>query len=101
MVYILIAGNLVMLLSFILRLSHIPPQLPLFYSRTHGEDQLADSWFIILLPILLNGLYIVNSLIFRKFFTGNDFVRKIVIYLNGSVIVSLTLIFVKIIFLVT
>ena len=101
MTYILIVSDLLMMAVFLLRFNRLPPQVPLFYSLPWGEQQLADSWTILLLPFALNLLFIFNNFIYRRFFLGNLLVQKILGVLNILLSVSLTLIFVKIIFLIT
>lgn len=90
-----------MILTFALKFSSLPPQLPLFYSRPWGEAQLVDTWMIFLLPLLLNLLYIANNYLYKRFFLGNDLIKKTFNYLNILLIVGFTFIFVKIIFLVS
>lgn len=99
--YILLAGNIIMFGLLGLRYSTLPPQIPLYYSRTWGEDQLVDWWMILMLPLFFNLLYFLNTIIYRKFFSGNIFVKKIIDYLNVFLAVSITFIFVKIILLVS
>lgn len=90
-----------MILSFILRFKTFPPQIPLFYSRPLGEEQLTDTWMIFLIPFILNILYIANNYLEKRFFPKNDLIKKIFGYLNFFLIVTFTLIFVKIIFLIS
>jgi len=97
----LIAANIVMILTFGLRFSTLPPQIPLFYSKPWGEDQLSDSWLIFIMPLIMDILFFANIYFLNKYFKENDFVRNIINYLNFFIIVSITLIFIKIIFLVT
>ncbi len=101
MIYGLLLGNLLMVLTIILRFNHLPPQIPLFYSKLQGEDQLADTWMIAILPFLMNLLIIINSYISHRFFKDTILVKKVFDYLNYAVIISFTIIFMKIIFLVT
>jgi len=101
MLYALIGCDIVMGLTLLLGFNHLPPQIPLFFSKPWGEDQLADTWMIILLPVLLNSLYFINLSLYKRFFSGNEFVKKIVDYLNIFLMVSITLIFIKIATLVT
>ena len=101
MLYALIGSNVIMIGLFVLRFSTLPPQIPLFYSKPWGEDQLADSWMIFLLPIILDLLFVLNNFIYKKFFPENAFVKKVMNFLNGFLIISITLIFIKIIFLIT
>lgn len=101
MINLLITGNIVMIITFFLKFNNLPPQLPLYYSRPWGETQLVDTWMIFLLPLLLNLLYITNNYLCKRFFLGNDLIKKIFNYLNILLIVGFTFIFVKIIFLVS
>jgi hypothetical protein len=90
-----------MVAAFILRFSSLPPQIPLLYTRPWGEEQLVDFWVIFLLPVLVNGLFFLNDYFYKKFFLGNDLVKKILNFTNIFLTASLTLIFIKIIFLVS
>ena len=99
--YQLILANLAIVLVFFLKFQTLPPQIPLFYSKPPGEDQLTDTWFILILPLLMNVLFFLNNFIYRRFFNKNEFVQKIFYFVNLFLIISFTLIFAKIIFLVT
>ena len=101
MFYYLIAANFIMVAVFALRFQTMPPQIPLFYSKMWGEDQLADTWMIVLLPLLLNGLFFFNNYIAGKYFKDNIFVNKVIYYTNLFLIISITGIFLKIILLIS
>lgn len=101
MLYSLIAGNLIMALTFVLRYSHLPPQIPLFYSYPSGEDQVVDLWMIIILPIVMNVFFFTNQLLLRRFFRGNEVIKKLINVTNIFLVVAITLIFVKIITMVS
>lgn len=101
MYYLLMGCDIFMAILFILRFNSLPPQIPLFLSRAWGENQLADSWMIIIFPLLMNLLFFINRVIFNKFFQGNDFAKKILTYLNIFVCLGLTFIFMKIVLLIT
>lgn len=101
MFYLLIGCDIFMAILFFLRINSFPPQIPLFLSRAWGDNQLADSWMIIVLPFLMNLLFIVNRFICQKFFQDNDFAKKILNYLNIFICLGFTFVFIKIIFLVT
>lgn len=98
---LLILSNLLILIVFFMRLSHLPPQIPLFYSQSWGEEQLVDSWIIFILPLLMNGFFFTNEFIYKKLFFENVFVRKVIDCLNLFLIISLTFTLLKIIFLIT
>ena len=44
--------NLLMILIFAVEYHRLPPQIPLFYSKLWGEDQLGEVWMIFLLPVI-------------------------------------------------
>lgn len=99
--YQLILANLVILLIFLFKFNNLPPQIPLFYSKPPGEDRLVDAWFIIVLPVMMNLLFLLNKYFFLHYFKEDGFIQKIIYYLNLFLIISFTLIFAKIIFLIT
>src|SRR3989344_303424 len=99
--YQLIIANAVILSVFVLRFQTLPPQVPLFYSKPPGEDQLIDAWYILILPLIMNLLFFLNKFILRRFFRENELIQKIFYYLNLFLLAGFTLIFAKIIFLIT
>lgn len=101
MIYALISSNILMVLVFLLQYGKLPPQLPLFYSRPWGEDQLADIWMIFLLPVIMNMFYALNHFLYEKYFNPNNFIKKIMWYIDIFLIVSLTGVFLKILFLIS
>lgn len=100
MIGLLICSDIIQLGVYIWKMHTIPPQIPLFYSLPIGEDQLVEWWMIFLIPILMNGLYIFNTLIYHKFFHREVFERTVLRYVNMTIIGVCTYIFVRIIFLV-
>lgn len=90
-----------MILIFGLKFNKLPPQIPLFYSAPWGKNQLAELWMIGFLPIIVNGFFFINIWIKKRFFAENDFVKKAIEYVNIFLIICITLIFIKIILLVS
>lgn len=41
--------------------NRLPPQIPLFFGRPWGEDQLANKEFIFLLPIISTAVFLINN----------------------------------------
>ncbi len=101
MIYILLTCNLLMIMTFLWRFSTLPPQIPLFYSKIVGEEQLGDTWMIFILLILANVFYFLNNYIVKRFFSQNEFVKTILKFLNIFILVGFSLIFIKIIFLIS
>ena len=101
MIYFLIAANLVMGGFFIWRYPTLPPQFPLFYSRPAGEDQIADFWLIFLLPFLMNMFFVINNYLSKRLFPNNNFITPLIKIINGFLILGFSLIFFKIILLIS
>lgn len=101
MIYLLVFSNLLMFASYFWRLSVLPPQVPLFYSMLWGEQQLGDRWMIFIIPVVLDVLIYINGYVHKKYFLENKLISKILEFLNIFLIISFTLIFIKIIFLIS
>jgi hypothetical protein len=101
MLYALIGCDLLMALAFIFKMSSLPPQLPLFYSRPFGEEQLGEVWYIFLLPVLMHSLLFLNLYFYNRFFLPDQFIKKIFGIVNWTIILSLTFIFIKIVFYIS
>ncbi|MBI4008904.1 hypothetical protein HY357_01610 [Candidatus Roizmanbacteria bacterium] len=99
--YLLIFGNALMIVAIIFKFNRLPPQIPLFYSRALGEDQLADIWMIVLLPLFMNAFYLTNKFLLRRYFQEQILIKDLFYFLNLFITASFTLIFIKIIFVVT
>ncbi len=100
MIFVLLGANFMMILAVVFKFGSLPPQIPLFYSRPDGELQLGQWWFIFIIPALLNLTFLLNNFLVKKYFPANSFVETFVYYFNLFLIISFTLIFLKIIFLV-
>jgi len=90
-----------MFLVFFLKLKTLPPQIPLFYSQVWGEDQLGKIWMIFIIPFLMILFVFINNFLKNKYFKNQLVFITIFYYTNLLIIISFTLIFLKIIFLVS
>ncbi|OGK17909.1 hypothetical protein A3G67_05025 [Candidatus Roizmanbacteria bacterium RIFCSPLOWO2_12_FULL_40_12] len=97
----LLSANILMLLAVVFKFTSLPPQIPLFYSRPQGELQLGEWWLIFLIPLLMNGLFLLNTFAYHRFFGENEFVKTFFYYIKLFIIIAFTVIFLRIIFLVT
>lgn len=100
MFYVLIASNVLMVIIFIFFFNRLPPQIPLFYSKIWGEDQLAETWMIFLLPIFMTLFVLINNFIKKKLFSDNVYINKLIEYINWVIIVFFSFVFFKIFFTV-
>lgn len=101
MIGLLISSNLVMVVTYLVKMRSIPPQIPLLYSLPIGEDQLVEWWMIFTIPFLVNALYIINTVVLNKFFPQEQFVRSLIKYANTTIIIIGTYIFLRVLFLVS
>lgn len=98
---ILLAANLFQAVFLMFNFSKLPNQIPLFYSQPWGESQIADSWFILILPILMNFMFVLNYQISKRFFQEHPIIMKLFLIANYVLIIGFTGILFKIVFLVT
>ncbi len=63
----------VQIIIIIIFFSQLPPKVPLYYSRPWGQQQLADTIYLFLLPGLSLAVFILNSLIAALFVDHEDF----------------------------
>ena len=97
----LLLANLIILATFLLTLNRMPPEIPLFYSRSRGENQIAPWWIIVLLPLLMNGLALFNMYLKKKFFSNEHFISYVLDIASISSVVVIVMIYLKIILLIT
>lgn len=76
----------------------LPPQVPLFYSRTSGGDQLANP-FLLAVPSTLSILFLLLNLVLARFIES-DFLKKALVVgaTLAAILASITV--VRIIFLI-
>jgi len=101
MLKFLIGANVLQIALIAWKYQVLPKQIPLFYSQPWGESQIADVWYILLLPIFMNVIFYVNEQIAKKFFPQNKLIKNILSVSNVILIVGYTGIFMKIVFLIS
>lgn len=101
MIKLLIGADILMAGVFAWAFRSLPEQLPIFYSKPWGESQIADKWYIFLLPFLMHIVFFVNGAVSKKFFSDAPAIRKLMNYANAFFILGFTGVFLKILFLVT
>jgi len=90
----------VQLATILLFYKNIPPQIPLFYSRPWGAEQLANKFNLFILPGTLFGLLITNLILTVLFLTKEKLLVKIFMATNILVSLLLGITFFKIFLLV-
>lgn len=64
--------SLLILTSF----TKLPPEIPLFYSKTWGAEMLAPKFYIWILPAITLVTYLLNTLISRFLLFKDDFLKR-------------------------
>lgn len=90
-----------MVAIFLLNINRMPPEIPLYYSRPQGEAQIAPWWMLFALPLIMNGFVVLNGYLAKRLFKDNQLITQTFRIFTYSAIVSLTLVFLKIILLIT
>lgn len=78
----------------------LPPQIPLYYSSPWGEEQLAQTFFILILPLSSLAFGLVNLFLAVFFFDKQPLASKILSLAAVVYVLLSSLALVKIIFLV-
>ena len=58
----------------------LPPQLPLFYSKTWGKDQLASKWWFLTLPFICFLIVILDLRLASLFLKKEEWLAKILVW---------------------
>src|SRR3989338_8643116 len=54
----------------------LPPEIPLFYSKTWGTQMLAPKLYVWILPAITLGIYVLNMVISRFLLLKDDFLKR-------------------------
>jgi len=98
-IYLLSA--LILIGVFLWRFKRLPPQIPLYYSRSSGEENLTSSYMIFIIPALMTGLIVINSLISKRNYADTEVMQNIFYVVDICLILFSLFIFLRIVFLIT
>ena len=76
--------SLLILTSF----SKLPPEIPLFYSKTWGAQMLAPKLYIWILPAITLSIYLLNMLISRFLLFKDEFLRRALFITSAIVAIA-------------
>lgn len=74
---LVITSNIVVGALVAVLLLTAPPEIPLYYSRAWGENQVATKWAVLLFPIMLNVTFFVTNWFVRKKFAEEEVFARI------------------------
>lgn len=87
-----ITSNIVVWALVAVLLLTAPPEIPLYYSRVWGENQIATKWALLLLPLLMNiAFFVTNWFIHKKFTEQETFahISRTVLFVQTLIIVGI------------
>ncbi len=89
---------LLSVLSLIIKWQNLPPQVPLFYSKPWGNEQLAAKPLLWSLPVLAVVIWLLDLTLIRTFLKNDEFLSRILAIFGvlAAILISITL--VKIVF---
>lgn len=98
---LLIGVNIIIIAITAWKFNSFPEEVPLYYSRPWGDEQIGEIWHIVLLPILMNFIYFANMEITRRFFQQDQKIVDITRKFTMGLVMLFAFIYLRIIFLVT
>lgn len=98
---VLIGADLILVAVTGFLYRRIPPEVPLYYSKPWGDQQLADNWQLIMLPFLMHLFVLGNMFVAKKWFSEVVVVQKMMFWANIVTIALFTFVSIKILSVVT
>ena len=75
--------SLLILTSF----TKLPPEIPLFYSKTWGPEMLAPKLYIWILPVITIVIYLLNMLISRLLLFKDEFLKR-ALFITSAIVAT-------------
>lgn len=98
---LLVLCDLVFVGIFAISFNLLPPEIPLYYSHEWGERQLGSKWELLLVPFIANVFYLYLHFVRRREMKQENIIMAhIISVLNIIQLISLTFVFLRIIFIV-
>lgn len=88
------------LVAVLLTWSKLPEQVPLFYSKPWGQEQLAKPIFLFM-PLSLALIFLILNITASKYLADKVFVRNVLIIGGAATAVLASITIVRIVFLIT
>ena len=63
----------------------LPPEIPLFYSKTWGAQMLAPKLYLWILPAITLGIYLLNMLVSRFLLFKDEFLKR-ALFISGAIV---------------
>ena len=82
-----ILSTLLQSLLILTAFAKLPPEIPLFYSKTWGAQMLAPKLYIWILPAITLGIYLLNMLVSRFLLFKDDFLKR-ALFISGAIVAT-------------
>src|SRR3989344_6006878 len=66
----------------------LPPEIPLFYSKTWGAQMLAPKLYLWILPVITLSVYLLNMLISRFLLFKDEFLKRALFMTSAIVAIT-------------
>lgn len=91
---------LLFIITFALAFYWLPEQVPLFYSQALPEEKLASKYYMLILPALVFGFFILSQTLLQKLALNNSNMLKLLSFFRIGLAGFTYLLFIRIILLV-
>lgn len=78
----------------------LPEQIPLFYSQALPVEKLASKYYLLILPTIVSGLYIVSQILLQKLALNNRNMLTLLAFFRVGIAGFCYFLFIRIILLV-
>lgn len=91
----------IQIVLLVLKWESLPPELPLYYSRPWGDEQIAPRIFVGIFPLISIVFLILNTLLSRMFFYTEHLLSTVLLWSAMLVVILSSIGLIKILFLVS
>lgn len=99
--FLLGISYLAMALTVLVRYTHLPPQIPLYYSLPVSGSHIVNIWYITLLPVISGIFLAINAWGVKRLVRDDEFGQTLIYIAQCVVIAATTYLFIRIILLIS
>ena len=82
-----ILSTLLQSLLILTAFAKLPPEIPLFYSKTWGAQMLAPKLYLWILPVITLSIYLLNMLISRFLLFKDEFLKR-ALFITSAIVAT-------------
>lgn len=100
-IYLVVFIVILFIIILLIKYPNLPPQVPLFYSLSRGNDQLANPIFLLILPLSSILIEMINGIISISLYEKDYLTARILMILSSFVSIILFITFIKILSIIS